>query len=51
MGVRVGELFSIRIKDVSFDDYGMRVLVSGKTGVRVVRAIGYLNCQLPHLGI
>jgi len=51
MGVRVGELFSIRIKDVSFDDYGMRVLVSGKTGVKVVRAIGYLNCRLPHLGI
>ena len=51
MGVRVGELFSIRIKDVSFNDYGMKVLVSGKTGVRVVRAIGYLNCQLPHLGI
>jgi len=39
-GVRIGELLSIRIKDVSFDDYGMRVLVSGKTGVRMVRAIG-----------
>jgi len=39
-GVRIGELLSIKIKDVSFDDYGMRVLVSGKTGVRVVRAIG-----------
>jgi len=39
-GVRIGELLSIKIKDVSFDDYGMRILVSGKTGVRVVRAIG-----------
>jgi len=49
-GVRIGELLSIRIKDVSFDDYGMRVLVSGKTGVRVVRAVadsvGYVRAWL-----
>jgi integrase/recombinase XerD len=39
-GVRVGELLSIRIKDVVFDDYGMKIMVTGKTGVRIVRAIG-----------
>ncbi|MEM3448656.1 MAG: site-specific integrase [Nitrososphaerota archaeon] len=39
-GIRIGELLSLRIKDVSFDDYGMKILVSGKTGPRVVRAIG-----------
>ena len=39
-GVRIGELLSIRIKDVGFDDYGMKIMVTGKTGVRIVRAIG-----------
>lgn len=39
-GIRVGELMTLRIKDVEFDDYGMQLVVSGKTGVRKVRAIG-----------
>ena len=39
-GIRIGELLTLRIKDVSFDDYGMKILVTGKTGPRMVRAIG-----------
>ncbi len=39
-GIRIGELLTLRIKDVLFDDYGMKVLVTGKTGPRIVRAIG-----------
>jgi len=39
-GIRIGELLTLRIKDVVFDNYGMRTMVSGKTGVRNVRVIG-----------
>ena len=39
-GIRLGELLSLRIKDVIFDEYGVRLLVSGKTGARVVRVTG-----------
>ncbi len=39
-GVRLGELLSIRIRDVKFDESGALLLVSGKTGVRQVRIIG-----------
>lgn len=39
-GIRLGELISLRIKDILFDEYGMRLLVTGKTGSRVVRATG-----------
>ena len=39
-GIRLGEMLTIRIKDIEFDDYGMRIIVTGKTGTRVVRATG-----------
>ncbi|MEM0136039.1 MAG: tyrosine-type recombinase/integrase [Thermoplasmatales archaeon] len=39
-GIRLGELLTLKIKDVMFDNYGLRILVSGKTGVRNVRVIG-----------
>ncbi len=39
-GIRIGELLTLRIKDIAFDDYGMKILVTGKTGPRIVRAIG-----------
>ncbi|MGC8562914.1 MAG: tyrosine-type recombinase/integrase [Thermoplasmata archaeon] len=39
-GIRISEFFTLRIKDVIFDNYGMRIMVSGKTGVRNVRVIG-----------
>lgn len=39
-GCRIGELLTLRVKDVVFDQYGMRLTVTGKTGVRKVRVIG-----------
>ena len=39
-GCRIGELLTMRIKDVKFDDFGAMILVSGKTGVRQVRIVG-----------
>ena len=39
-GCRIGELLTLKIKDVKFDDFGAMILVSGKTGVRQVRIIG-----------
>lgn len=38
-GCRIGELLSLRIKDVQFDEYGAVLLVTGKTGMRRVRII------------
>jgi integrase/ribosomal protein L40E len=39
-GARLGELFSLRIQDVTFDDYGALLSVKGKTGHRNIRVIG-----------
>lgn len=39
-GMRIGELLTLRIKDAAFDDYGLRIVVSGKTGVRKIRVLG-----------
>lgn len=38
-GCRIGELLTLRIKNVQFDEYGGVLLVSGKTGQRRVRII------------
>jgi integrase/recombinase XerD len=38
-GFRIGEILPAKIKDVSFDEYGARIVVSGKTGPRIVRLI------------
>lgn len=38
-GCRVGELLSLRIKNIQFDEYGAVLLVSGKTGDRRIRVI------------
>ena len=38
-GCRIGELLSLRIKNVVFDDYGAVLRVTGKTGDRRVRII------------
>jgi integrase len=40
-GCRVGELASLRLKNVSFDKYGAVITVNGKTGMRRVRIIMY----------
>ncbi|MEM3192613.1 MAG: tyrosine-type recombinase/integrase [Candidatus Parvarchaeota archaeon] len=39
-GVRIGELLTMRIKDLSFDEYGAIMKVNGKTGYRQVRIVG-----------
>lgn len=39
-GCRIGEILTLRIKDVEFDNYGMRLQVHGKTGNRIVRVVG-----------
>lgn len=39
-GCRIGEIVTIRIKDLEIDDKGMTVHVSGKTGERIVYVIG-----------
>lgn len=38
-GCRIGELLNLRIKDISFDDYGAVIIVNGKTGMRRIRLI------------
>ena len=42
-GCRIGEALTIRRRDMIFDENGILVLVSGKTGVRRVRAAGESN--------
>jgi integrase len=39
-GCRVGELLTLRIQDVKFDENGILLLVNGKTGFRQVRVVG-----------
>ncbi|MBN2067557.1 MAG: tyrosine-type recombinase/integrase [Candidatus Diapherotrites archaeon] len=38
-GARIGELGSARIRDISFDEFGGRILLDGKTGMRKVRIV------------
>ena len=39
-GCRIGEIATLRIRDVGFDNYGAVLKVTGKTGFRNVRIIG-----------
>ncbi|MGC8547252.1 MAG: tyrosine-type recombinase/integrase, partial [Thermoplasmata archaeon] len=39
-GCRIGEIIGLRIKDVSFDEFGGLLKVTGKTGFRQVRIVG-----------
>ncbi len=39
-GCRIGEALTLRLRNVSFDEYGVVLMVSGKTGDRRVRMIG-----------
>jgi len=48
-GCRIGELLSLRIGDVEFDEYGAILNVDGKTGkrrVRIIRSVPLLNLWL-----
>ena len=38
-GCRVGEILSMRIKNITFDEYGVVINVFGKTGARKIRII------------
>ena len=38
-GCRIGEIGTLNIKNVVFDEYGAQIIVDGKTGVRRVRLI------------
>lgn len=40
-GLRVSELLTLDVKDVSFDDYRAKIKVRGKTGERIVGLKGY----------
>jgi len=40
-GCRIGELLSLKIKHVVFDEYGAKIIVNGKTGMRRIRIITY----------
>ncbi len=42
-GCRIGEILSLKIQNVSFNQYGARLLVHGKTGQRVVPIIWFAN--------
>jgi site-specific recombinase XerD/ribosomal protein L40E len=45
-GTRIGELLSIKLKSISFDKYGCKLMIDGKTGmrqVRIVSSVGYLQ--------
>ena len=38
-GTRVSEMCGLAVGDVEFDQYGARIIVDGKTGVRRVRSM------------
>jgi len=38
-GCRIGEILSLRIRHVQFDEYGAQLIVNGKTGSRRVRVL------------
>lgn len=38
-GCRIGEIASLQIKDVVFDDIGIFIIVDGKTGMRKIRLV------------
>lgn len=38
-GCRIGEIFSLKLKHIKFDQYGAQLLVNGKTGFRRIRII------------
>ena len=39
-GARIGEILTLKIMDVEFDDYGAMLNINGKTGYRKIRIVG-----------
>jgi site-specific recombinase XerD len=46
-GCRIGELASLKIKNVTFDEHGAIIIVNGKTGSRRLRILG----STPYLSV
>ncbi len=42
-GARIGEILSLKIKNVTFNEYGARILVRGKTGERIIPIVWFAN--------
>jgi integrase/ribosomal protein L40E len=42
-GCRIGEILSLQIKNVSFNNYGAKLIVKGKTGQRVIPIVWFAN--------
>ena len=42
-GARIGEILSLQIKNVSFNNYGAKLVVKGKTGQRVIPIVWFAN--------
>jgi len=40
-GARIGEFLNMRIREIKFDKYGVKIILERKTGMRIVRVI---NC-------
>jgi len=48
-GARIGELRDLKIRDIEFTDFGMKVKLSGKTGERIVplvKCVSYISVYL-----
>jgi integrase/ribosomal protein L40E len=42
-GSRIGEILSLQIKNVSFNNYGAKLVLKGKTGQRVIPIVWFAN--------
>ena len=42
-GMRAGEILTRKVKDISFDERGAKILIDGKTGRRIVRICKFSN--------
>jgi ribosomal protein L40E len=48
-GCRIGEFLNVQMKDLEFDDFGVIMLVTGKTGprrIRIVSSVPYLSAWI-----
>ncbi|MFB6075748.1 MAG: tyrosine-type recombinase/integrase [Candidatus Aenigmatarchaeota archaeon] len=48
-GTRIGELLSLKIKHVTFDKHGAKLIVKGKTGMRRIRLISSVKYLTTYL--
>ena len=48
-GARIGEILSLKIQNVEFNDYGAKLYIKGKTGQRVVPIVWFSNMLRQHI--